>query len=394
MAKKEPNKAQEYLSQVKMLDAHIFDLLEEKAEFVALREKITSSWGTERVSGGEERDRLNETTHKILEIERNINEKVDEAIKDAVKGIGGSRKGAVGLPEYILDVDGFTSDATWVGDKYVAVTATASDDLETTAPARLLVYDFSNGANKPRVKKTEFFHKWGHCNTIDYSSRNDCLIMGNGSGSYTLEGKIFIIPNFSALIAGGSTIGSESNPFTLENTNAIVIDCTGYGLGTKFNVMWGEINGTKHNIAYLITARMGASTSAIDAGDNGTIRRLLLGVGSTALEYGQFNEAAAPGEFNGTFEILDTYTQGGTAYPECNQGSCFYQGSIYAAIGHDGIWLWKMHMGDGNIFYDEWKQYFYNDDGSAMIACASSCCVKDGYLYLGGDIVGVMAFRL
>ena len=85
MAKKEPNKAREYLEQVKMLDAHIFDLLEEKAEFVALREKITSSWGTERVSGGESRDRFNETTHKIIEIEKRINEKVDELVDKKVE---------------------------------------------------------------------------------------------------------------------------------------------------------------------------------------------------------------------------------------------------------------------------------------------------------------------
>lgn len=85
MAKKEPNKAQEYLSQVKMLDAHIFDLLEEKAEFVALREKITSSWGAERVSGGESRDRFNETTHKIIEIEKQINDKVDELVDKKVE---------------------------------------------------------------------------------------------------------------------------------------------------------------------------------------------------------------------------------------------------------------------------------------------------------------------
>lgn len=323
-----------------------------------------------------------------------VNKKVDEAIKDAVKGIGGSRKGALGVPEYLLDVDGVYSDATWVGEKYVGISSTSSDDLEATAAAQMVVYDFGNGVNKSRANKTVFYHKWGHCNTIDYSSRNDCLIMGNGSGSYMLEGKIFIVPNFSTLIAGSSTIGTESNPFTLENTNAVVIDCTGYDLGTKFNVMWGEINGAKHNIAYLVTARMGASTSAVDAGDNGTIRRLLLGVGSTALEYGQYNGATASGAFNGTFEILDTYTQGGTAYPQCNQGSCFYRGSVYSAIGHDGVWLWKMHLGDGNIFYDEWKQYTYNDDGSIKSTNSSSCCLKDGYLYFGVANVGVMAFRL
>ena len=323
-----------------------------------------------------------------------FNEKIDAAIKEATQSIGGSRKGTLGLPEYFLDVDSAMSDATWVGDKYVGIGSTASDDLDTTTAGQMRVYSYDNGIDQPRTSRTIFYHKWGHCNTVDYSPMNDALIMGNGSGSYNLEGKIFIIPNFSELIVDNSTIGNSSNPFTLENTNAIVIDCTGYDLGTKFNVMWGEVNGKKHNIAYLVTAKMGSSTSAIDGGDNGTIRRLLLGLGSTALEYGTINESAADGEFNGTFQILDTYTQGGTSYDQCNQGSCFYRGSIFSAVGHDGIWLWKMNLGNEKISYDEWKQYTYNDDGSVASTNASSCCIKDGYLYFGATYVGVMAFRL
>lgn len=80
MVNNELNKAREYLEQVKMIDEQIFDLLEDQAQYKALREKITSSWGTERVSGGDSRDRLNETTNKIIEIENKIDEKVDELV--------------------------------------------------------------------------------------------------------------------------------------------------------------------------------------------------------------------------------------------------------------------------------------------------------------------------
>lgn len=80
LEKKKPNRAREYLGQARLLDEQIFDLLEEKAQYVALREKITSSWGTECVSGGDDRDRLNETTNKIFEINRKIDRKVDELV--------------------------------------------------------------------------------------------------------------------------------------------------------------------------------------------------------------------------------------------------------------------------------------------------------------------------
>ncbi len=82
MAKKEPNKGREYLEQIPLIDAQIFALLEDKAHYEALREKMTPSYGTERVSGGDRPDRMTETTNKIMEIENKLAEKVDALIRD------------------------------------------------------------------------------------------------------------------------------------------------------------------------------------------------------------------------------------------------------------------------------------------------------------------------
>lgn len=323
-----------------------------------------------------------------------LQEVITEEVVKATDGLSSNRHiGALGVPDYQLLTSQF-SDGTWVGDEYLGFSSTSSDDLETTDPSTIWVYRFANGLDKGYTSSTRYYHKFGHCNTVDYSPINDCLIMGNGSGSYTLEGKIFIFPNFSSIITSDAHQTAD-DPLTLENTNAIVIDCTGYGLGTKFNVMWGEVNGAnKHNIAYLATARLGASTSAPDGGDNGTIRKLLLGLGSTALTYGTLIEGTADGEFNGTFNILDTFTQEGTAYAQCNQGSCFYRGEIYSAVGHDGLWMWKMRLDNGKISYDEWKQYAYDDTGSILNTNVTSCSIHNGYLYIGALNMGTMAFRL
>ena len=321
-----------------------------------------------------------------------FNNTVNAIVADATKDLSQNRTiGTFGNPEYFIETDAW-SDATWVGDKYVAIAGT-DDDLSTATPYLMKVLSFDNGIANGRTSTDRYYHIFGHANTIDYSPVNDCLIMGNGSGDYKLPGKIFIIPNFSSIISSDAH-KTENDPLTLENTNAIVIDCTEYNLGTKFNVVWGELNKRKQNIAYLITAKFGSSVNASDGGDNGTIRRILLGTGSTQLEYGVLNESATENEFNGTFKILDTYTQEGTRYANCNQGSCFYRGEIYSAIGHDGIWMWKMRLGDGKIAYDEWKQYCYDDNGEIMSTNVSSCCIKDGYLYIGALNVGIMAFKL
>lgn len=83
------NLAKEFLQQVKLFDLNIDSLLEEKAQLESLRDKITSSWGGEPVSGSGNKDRLGETIAKIIDLERKIDEAVDKFVdkKEEVRAV-------------------------------------------------------------------------------------------------------------------------------------------------------------------------------------------------------------------------------------------------------------------------------------------------------------------
>lgn len=78
----EPIKGREYMERVPLLDEQIFSLLEDKAHYESLREKMTPSYGTERVSGGDSPDRLNETTNTLMKIEEELAEKVAALVRE------------------------------------------------------------------------------------------------------------------------------------------------------------------------------------------------------------------------------------------------------------------------------------------------------------------------
>ena len=112
------------------------------------------------------------------------------------------------------------SDMTWIGNKLACFEyqdGETQDPSEETA-AKLDIYTFSSGVKGTSEVKT-LYHKFGHCNTVDYNKANHCLILGNGSGDYTLTGDVIIIPNFDTLI-DNTTAGTT---LTLTSANAIVI---------------------------------------------------------------------------------------------------------------------------------------------------------------------------
>lgn len=75
---KDKNKTQEYLSQVKLCDAHINNKLEELAQLKALATKITATWKQDAVSGGGASDTLGNTVSKIVDMERELEAAIDE----------------------------------------------------------------------------------------------------------------------------------------------------------------------------------------------------------------------------------------------------------------------------------------------------------------------------
>lgn len=76
----EKSTAKEFLQQVRLYDIQIDSLLEEKAQLESLRDKITSAWGGEHVSGSGNQDKLGDTVAKIIDLERKIDSAVDRFV--------------------------------------------------------------------------------------------------------------------------------------------------------------------------------------------------------------------------------------------------------------------------------------------------------------------------
>ena len=213
-----------------------------------------------------------------------------------------------------------------------------------------------------------FEHNFGHCNSVDYCKGSNTLIMGNGSSSYDLPGEIYIIPNAKQLKNYSQVNLSDK---------ALLIDVS--TLGKKVNTYWGESNGRWYNIIYVI----------VD--DNKKMYKLLLGQGTTKLEKGSYNSSwgtISAMSYNGTYKILDEYVLENNL--DVNQGGKFYNGYLYNAIGHSGLWISKKRFYDGTVSQEQLKEIQYsNIDGQVLTNPFSQGLeINEGYLYLGSCING------
>lgn len=78
MAKKaKQNEAQEYLLQVKRLDANIDSKLEQAAHLKAMTLKITTTLKQDVVSGSGNQDKIGDAIAKIIDLEEEVNRDID-----------------------------------------------------------------------------------------------------------------------------------------------------------------------------------------------------------------------------------------------------------------------------------------------------------------------------
>ena len=231
-----------------------------------------------------------------------------------------------------------------------------SDDANLNySVAQRHAIDFSN--NTQSLAGT-FEHNWGHVNSISYNRFTDSLILGNGSGSYSLYGKILIFENASAFKSETRVDVSES----------IQIDV--WSFGVKANVIWGDANNEKGNICYVIT------------NDNKNIRKLLLGQGSNQLASGTFVSGKTGLQYNGTYKILAEYSQADG--DDVCQGSCFIGGKLYIGLGHDTLWYTENALhDDGTITKATVRETFYKDDGTIAPRAMQGVTVTDNHVLVG-----------
>jgi hypothetical protein len=256
------------------------------------------------------------------------------------------------------------SDITIVGD--TVLTFSASDGT-SSGNGYIYAYQINPVAGTGAICRY-IAHDWGHLNTIDYCPENDCLIFGNGGGSYNTAGKFYIVPSAKSLVLDRVVTTA------LLADVAIEIDCTEYDFGSKLNMCWGSDNNGRNDLAYMIT------------NDNKNIRLVQLGKGANALNKGVLIEGKTEDEFNGTFAVLNEYTltdgiPNGTS-TNCNQGTQYYGGKLYASIGHRPhcYWVITLDSQKGVATYEEIYEPYYNADGTAVSGATEGMCVTDKYI--------------
>lgn len=261
---------------------------------------------------------------------------------------------------------GRMSDHTLVDDELWAFYV--SDDKHEK-PDMVLKYKLDL-VNKEYEFIGKFQHNFGHCNTVDYCGENDTLILGNGGGADNEQNnQIYIIENVKNLKA------LENGAEVKLSEVAKIIDLNELGLdfGKQVNVCWGESNRNKNNIIYVLSNK----------DDIKYIYKIILGKGRIELDHGNLL-SVNDDEFNGTFKILNIYTKD-YSYTYCNQGTQYYKGKLYEALGHDSLNISVTSFYEGNLVKSTYfKIKYYNDFGEQYSRIVpEGIAIRDDYLFLG-----------
>ncbi len=290
--------------------------------------------------------------------------------KDDTVGYENTVIGGIDVEEkYEFDMN--WSDFCLVGDNMCIFTE-SSDDHSAPNGTLTVVKLLSNG-NYETVNSIS--HNLGHCNTVSYCKRTDTLIMGNGGNASNPEpAQIMIIKNFASLIDNPNTEDIDYY------NDCLVIDIEDAGLnwGIKLNVCWGESNFGNCDIAYCITEDTDGVTKHV--------RKIQLGKGLNQLQYGTI-QSVGESDFNGTFRIISQYRDI-MASRIVNNGSKYYNGKLYEAIGHTGCWiiaseLKRQNTGGYKLNRKYLQETFQKPDGTTQNSNAEGIEICDGKIYLG-----------
>lgn len=184
----------------------------------------------------------------------------------------------------------------------------AQSNDEGTDTAKMYKCDFDPSAGSLSYTADNYIlHNLGHCNSVSYNDKTDTLVLGNGSASYTIEGKLYIIENAKSRIS-------------MMQEDILVIDLPKANFGFKINAIWSEFD----DCVYIIS------------NDSHSIFKLQLGKGSNDLGSGTMH-VVADGSFNGTYKVIAENKWGvvGRDYDNVVQGADFGNGLIFWGWGHN-----------------------------------------------------------
>lgn len=211
------------------------------------------------------------------------------------------------------------------------------------------------------------YHQFGHCNSVDYCSATDRLIIAyeDNKQNPVAKDKIYIIENAK------NKILNASDTMTFDSVGAVEYDCTASGYGTLLNCAWGPDN-------------IGAYDMAVFISDLTTYRIVQFGRGTVQFANGTYMEGAGENAFNGTFQVVETFTCDNPK-KRVNQGACWYGNKLYMGVGHHFDMYWVVTFAEDNkAKVEEVYMPFRGSDGSTPASASTEgIAVTDKYIFIG-----------
>ena len=224
-------------------------------------------------------------------------------------------------------------------------------------------------------------HNFGHANSVDYSPENKCVVVGNGSGSFSnTENYFYVYYNAYELVKNGAT------GLYIEDENCVTYDWADTGISrmTKVNTCW-----------------YGKNSVIVGCNNNGYVYKIALGTEDRTLSLGEALETNVS-DFNGTWQIIKSYEQAdnydnaqasgyrGQGYDQCNQGTDYADGTLYLTCGHDGIYFWRCRLdSDGSIKRDEFHKYMKIGTTTYTGSISGIVCHGEYLVFTNGGYVNV-----
>ena len=267
---------------------------------------------------------------------------------------------------------------TLIGDELLVFQEAKDDHTEYSS---LNIVDI----NTLKIKRT-IQHNIGHVNSVDYNPNNDCLIIGNNTGSgQEIPPAIYIIYNATSLI-NQSQINFNTISKSIINLYEGETFLGNYGNLSRPNVCWGE----NDRIAYLII------------NDNGVCYKLQLGKGinnlnttKTDYTWGEFLNVDDD-KYNGTCKIMKTYYN--STNLGVNQGISLYKGKIYVSCSHNDVLTAIYSLKSNGVMQleDTITNNLFNENGEKIEVEPEDIVISDGKLYqtFRGSVNGVVINEL
>ena len=270
-----------------------------------------------------------------------------------------------------LPTVGFWSDFCFVNNKLLIFVA-SGDEEHVKQNGKIVIIN-------PETWQIEkiLLHDFGHCNTVDYNSEADTLLIGNLPGNTQYQGALYIfydVSNWVDFENNHLLLFNELSP-TIVDLQSLNTTYKGKLLGGNIdNVVacWGGSNHGQNNVVYA------------NSQYNRDWFKLLLGKGSNNLGNGTFTEAEE-NKFNGTFAALwhDKFSITYEIGQEVTQGIIFDNGKICTSNGHNDIQFFDWSITNKGLTRCEYHDSIYNADASNKFCVSEGYTEKDGYRYVG-----------